>query len=144
MHLKACRRRFSQREAHKPEAERCPLLEEDDARSQKGHKILSVTPSLDIILISIPPPRQMWSLPCVSNQIDKPVIMKMDTQRLVSFRIFRPQQSLHFHVQLWKWTRNPRFMCTCCNKNQSSTVMAKGELPMIGGLQSLMLPTDYY
>eukprot|EP00434_Breviolum_minutum_P040102 symbB.v1.2.035630.t1/scaffold4752.1/size35433/1 len=30
MHLKACRRRFSQREAHKPEAERCPLLEEDE------------------------------------------------------------------------------------------------------------------
>ena len=37
MHLKACRRRFSQREAHKPEAERCPLLEEDDAWSQKKH-----------------------------------------------------------------------------------------------------------
>lgn len=30
MHLKACRRRFEQREATKPAAERCPLLEEEE------------------------------------------------------------------------------------------------------------------
>ena len=35
MHLKACRRRFEQREATKPAAERCPLLEEEDGASPR-------------------------------------------------------------------------------------------------------------
>ena len=133
MHLKACRRRFSQREAHKPEAERCPLLEEDDARSRKGHQILSMTPSLDIILdvnSPLPPPTNVeftWVYHVFSNQKDKPVIMKMDTQH------WFPLGSLGLNrvfTSMSNCGSGPGIRDLCVHvviKKQSSTVMAKGE-----------------
>ena len=58
MHLKACRRRFEQREATKPAAERCPLLEEEDGASPRdAADVLLFLGGLLNILNNVRPPR---------------------------------------------------------------------------------------
>eukprot|EP00438_Fugacium_kawagutii_P022696 Skav203965 [mRNA] locus=scaffold94:234150:247041:- [translate_table: standard] len=56
MHLKACRRRFELREAQRPQAERCPLLDEEEPGLHRPKPVEVKRPPRRRVTLAGPPP----------------------------------------------------------------------------------------